>query len=80
MAELTLRNESAREFVDISSERVRVYIFLGAGRIEINLPQWLSRSASGHYIVDGLGRVHFIPLGWHQLYWEPRADAPHIVL
>jgi hypothetical protein len=79
MAEIKLKNESKREFTDISSEEWRSYTFIGdEGQHEekIENPQYLSRSASGHYILDINGVMHFIPIGWVHLKWK--AD-PHIV-
>ena len=39
-------------------------------------PQYLSRSESGHYILDINGIMHFIPAGWIHLQWKAN---PHIV-
>ena len=79
MAEIELKNESEREFIDISSEEWREYTYMNDASVfdeRIEKPQYLSRSESGHYILDVEGVMHFMPKGWIHLKWK--AD-PHMV-
>jgi hypothetical protein len=79
MAEIDLKNESKREFVDISMEQDRTYRVLGDEEIYISRPQWLHVSKSGHYVLDYNETMHFIPNGWIELSWRPKPGNPHIV-
>lgn len=77
---IKLRNESNNEFVDISSEKERVYTFPGGEGVRISCPNWLSVSKSGgHRILDYDGICHYIPPGWIHLQWVPWDEAPHFV-
>jgi hypothetical protein len=78
-AEIELRNSSERKFVDISCEYLRTYDF-GGYTVEIPNPQWLHRSESGHYILDDMEVMHFIPDGWMHLTWAVKPGEPHIVV
>ncbi len=80
MANLDFINNSDREFVDISSEISRMYMFNNGNTLEIEMPQYLSVSDSGnHYVVDIRGRVYVVAPGWQALTWQPKVGAPHIV-
>ena len=87
MAKIKLRNESKYEFVDISSESVRIYNFpigcdgeLKHNEVVIRSPQWLSVSKAGHRIVDLAGGCIFVPYGWISVEWMPKSNKPHFVL
>lgn len=78
-----LRNESNFTFIDISSEKWRVYHFFKDSEVyyvKIHDPQWLAISPSGHRILDVRGRSHFIPDRWSHLEWEAKEDKAHFVL
>jgi len=80
VADLELINNSEREFTDISSEDLRVYLLANGQKLEILHPQWLSVSASGnHYIVNSEGTVYVVAPGWMILSWVPKAGQPHFV-
>lgn len=83
---IELRNETDKEFIDISSELWRRYFFstvsdrLEGEVVTILEPQWLSVSDNGSArILDGEGFCHYIPFGWIHLEWLVREDAPHFV-
>lgn len=79
MADIELRNDTNLEFIDISTEAIRMYEF-DEEIIEITRPQWLNVSESGgHRILDGDGIGHYIPWGWLHLFWVPKEGAPHFV-
>jgi hypothetical protein len=74
-----LRNESANEFTDISSEAYRKYAFAGAV-LEISNPIALSVSESGgHRVLSGDGESYYIPKGWLYLEWRAKDGQPHFV-
>ena len=79
MAEVELRNGTNHEFVDISSEEFRDYVFPGNEIIRVSDPQFLHVSRSGHRLVDGEGRSHFVPKGWIHLTWKVKDGQPHFV-
>lgn len=73
------KNESGLEFVDISSEEYREYIFTGK-TIRIDLPLKLNVSTSGgHRVFDAFGISHYIPTGWLHLQWRVKEGAPNFV-
>ena len=73
------RNESDYEFIDISSEEYRCYVFDNDGNeVLIKNPLKLAVSNSGHRVWDGK-KSHFIPNDWIQLYWEVKDGCPHFV-
>lgn len=75
-----LRNKSGLEFIDISSENVRWYIFEGGQIVEIEYPSWLHVSPSGgHRILDAVGICHYIPPTWIHLCWRVGEGCPHFV-
>lgn len=80
MANLDFINQSQREFVDISSESERQYLYPEGFTLQIDHPQYLSVSASGnHYVVDIKGRVYVVAPGWRILSWQTKEGRPHIV-
>lgn len=74
-----LKNNTARIFVDISSEEYRTYIFDKEKRVTIMLPIALSVSNNGHFILDSEGISHYIPKGWIHLFWRSFINSPHFV-
>lgn len=65
------------EFKDISTEKLRTYVFAGGEVVVITAPLKLSVSASGgHRIVDASGTSHYIPPQWHHLYFVVKEGAP----
>ncbi len=75
-----LRNHSSNEFVDISSEAEREYVFSGDDRIKIKKPLYLSVSKSGgHRILTSGNRCYYIPPKWIAIGWKPKDGAPHFV-
>lgn len=76
------KNESAYDFVDISSETYRTYEYIEDGikvPIRIEQPLKLSVSSNGHRLFDASGVSHFMPKGWKHLYWEVKKGAPNFV-
>jgi hypothetical protein len=62
---------SPLQFVDISSESRRRYVFPGGHMVAIERPVKLAVSASGgHRILDSDGTGHYVPSGWIHLSWE----------
>lgn len=89
-----IKNQSNREFKDISSEKYRYYVYPGyVGTITdgglselvntinrvINNPIGLSVSKSGHYVIDNKGTTHFMPFGFVELTWKPKDGRPNVV-
>lgn len=75
-----LRNDSGLEFIDISSEQYREYIFKDGATVIIDNPLYLSVSESGgHRLLDSKEVCHYIPAGWVWLQWKVKDGAPHFV-
>jgi hypothetical protein len=74
-----LRNVTNLDFVDISSEIFRTYVFPGDNKITILDPLALNVSKNGHRVWDSRGFSHYIPQGWIHLYWQVHEDEPHFV-
>lgn len=73
-------NTSELEFVDISTEKFRIYEFARGERVRIDSPLQLHVSKSGgHRIFDEHGISHYIPSGWIHLYWRAKPDQPNFV-
>jgi len=78
MADIALRNMTDREFTDISSEAWREYILTDGTCLEITNPQWLHISDSGHYVVDSINRVYFVPhASIFTMQWQVKSGHPH---
>lgn len=71
-------NKGSYEFIDISHEVFRRYIFPKNESVRIDNPEKLAISKSGHRIWDGK-RSHFIPFGWIHLYWDVKDGCPDYV-
>lgn len=68
-------------FNDISSEEFRVYEFPNGETVRIEAPAVLAVSASGgHRVLDGAGISHYVPTGWHHLYWKAKDGNPAFVM
>jgi hypothetical protein len=74
-----LRNKSKYEFVDISSEVYREYIWPDGKTVLINYPTHLAVSASGHRLLSADGFSHYIPYGWIHLRWIVKEGSPNFV-
>lgn len=77
-------NKSTHEFIDISSEEYRQYVFLSPDGAPVAMrfhrPLKLSVSASGgHRLFDAEGDCHYIPAGWITLSWKAKEGQPHFV-
>ena len=73
-------NSSDLNFVDISSERYRIYEFSNGNKITIDRPLFLNVSKSGgHRILDMKSISHYIPTGWIHLYWQVFNGKPNFV-
>jgi hypothetical protein len=71
-------NKSKLEFVDISAEKYRTYLFPyvnGALEVRIDEPRKLHVGENGHRIFDGFGVSHYVPNGWILLSWEAKTGA-----
>ena len=74
------KNESGKEFADISSEAWREYTFPTGQSIRIEGPLRLNVSDSGgHRLFDASGVSHYIPAGWVHLQWQAKDGQPHFV-
>jgi hypothetical protein len=74
------KNESSKEFTDISSEMYREYEFSNGKIIKISLPLKLNVSDSGgHRLFDSNGVSHYIPPGWIALRWQAFEGQPNFV-
>lgn len=68
------------DWVDITSEKYRRYIYADGTVKKINDPVALCIASSGsHRIVDAAGFCHYVPTGWQSLMWTPWNDRPHFV-
>ena len=72
-------NEGTEEFIDIDSERVRMYTFPGGEIVRIDNPLKLCVKPNGHRVWDGQGRSHYIPTGWIHLVWTVKEGKPNFV-
>jgi len=73
------RNESGREFSDLTNELVRTYLFANGFKLVIDDPIALHISKSGHYVVRADGVVTFVPYGANgfvALQFLTHGDAP----
>ncbi len=73
------KNKSPYEFLDISSEKFREYVFLGKGTIRIDNPLKIAVSKSGHRVFDAAGVSYFIPNEWQHIYWVAKNNQPNFV-
>lgn len=80
---MELINQTNLEFIDISSEEWRRYVYpakIGhVNVIEIDRPLYLAITENGHRILDYVGQSHYIPAGWIQLTWQAAEGQPHFV-
>lgn len=79
MAKVKLINHGSYGFIDISSEISRTYVFPNGEEFDIEEPQWLAVSDSGHRVLDINEISHFIPYGWIHLLWGVKDGEPHFV-
>jgi hypothetical protein len=76
---MDLRNQTELEFMDISSEELRTYVF-PENEVTVIGPHWLAVSASGgHRLLDDRGICWYIPPKWLAIRWKVREDQPHFV-
>lgn len=78
--QVSLRNQSGLDFIDISSEEWREYEFLNGTKVRISAPLQLHVSDNGHRILDAEGTSHYVPMGWIHLSWHAKPNEPHFVL
>jgi len=76
---IKLKNKSDYEFIDISSEIYRIYIFDSQKTFKIDKPVWLAISKTGHRILNEEGLCYYIPFGWIALQWQSYDDSYHFV-
>lgn len=74
---MQLQDSLNREWVDISSEKYRRYVFPD-GVVEIVEPLNLHVSESGGHRVFN-GRSWYIPPTWIAIEWEAKDGQPHFV-
>ena len=68
-----ITNNPDLKFNSLEDEKFRVYEFPNGTSVKIDCPVALAVSASGgHRVLDVLGVAHYIPSGWHHLYWQPK--------
>lgn len=78
------KNGTNNEFIDISSEEYRIYIFQVPNspfttQVRINEPLKLNVSNNGHRIFDYKGASHYIPKGWIHLKWKAKENQPNFI-
>lgn len=71
-------NKTNLEFIDISSEEHREYIFDNI-TIRIEDPSQLNVSKNGHRIFTTDGISYYIPLGWRAIKWKAKIGQPNFV-
>lgn len=72
-------NESGLEFTDISSEKIRTYVFEGMD-LAIYEPLWLHVSDSGgHRVFSASGESHYIAPKWLAIIWEVHDGEPNFI-
>jgi hypothetical protein len=73
-------NNSGLDFVDISSEAYREYVFSDSLIIKINQPLRLNVSKTGgHRVFDADGVSHYVNSGWKHLRWKAKPGQPNFV-
>lgn len=72
-------NQTDLEFIDISSELWRSYLFTHDSYIRIDKPLKLHVSENGHRIFDSFGYSYYIPKGWICIKWQAKEGEPHFV-
>lgn len=74
---MTITNNESLKFDNLQDELYRVYEFQTGAKIEITNPVALNVSKSGgHRVLDAAGLSHYIPAGWHHLYWKVKDGQP----
>lgn len=77
MIPATITNNPALKFESLEDEQFRVYEF-DSGTVMIEKPVALNVSASGgHRVLDAEGVSHYIPAGFHHLYWKVKEGQPN---
>lgn len=64
-----LINKSPYDFMDITGEIYRIYIFPNNQQVKVENVTHLAVSKTGHRLFDGK-ISHYIPFGWLHLYWK----------
>jgi hypothetical protein len=80
MENTEFRNETEFQFVDISSEGWREYIFSDGASVRIDEPLKLHVGDTGHRVFDKSGVSHYIPESWVHLRWRAKDGEPNFVL
>lgn len=75
---MIFKNNSKHNFVDIPTEKYRVYVFPNIS-VRLDRPLKLSVSENGHRVFTADGISHYIPKGWVHLYWESDKGDPNFV-
>lgn len=76
---MQLRNESDKQFTDISSEEFREYQ-TPFGDYRIEQPTQLAVTENGHRVLDASGVSHYIDISkGFFLKWKAKDGQPHFV-
>lgn len=80
----TFINGTQLEFIDISSEEFREYVFSASNgapiRVIIDQPYLLHvNECGGHRIFDLRGECHYIQAGWIHLKCKSKPGQPHFI-
>lgn len=68
------------QFMDISSEAYRVYVYPDGTEVTIYEPVLLHVSASGgHRLYDLSNTSHYVEPGFVHIYWTPREGEPNFI-
>lgn len=64
-------------FKDISDEKYRVYEFPDGSKVQLTEPiRVLKSDSGGHRVLTADGVAHYIPAGWHHLWWVVKENHP----
>lgn len=74
-------NATRFQFVDITSELFREYIYPNGAKIRIEFPLKLSVAQNNaHRVFDINGLSYYIPPGWISIVWKARPGAPSFIM
>ncbi|AKE44806.1 hypothetical protein AU106_gp175 [Sinorhizobium phage phiM9] len=73
-------NESGLDFLDISSEKKRVYFYESGWQFVVDEPAMLNVSESGaHRIFTKDGDCAYVKSGWIAITWSVHEGQPHFL-
>lgn len=73
-----LVNKGSYDFIDISGEIYREYLFPNGEVVRVEGVTDLAVSKTGHRLYDGK-KSYYIPFGWLKLTWENEEGQPNFI-